>query len=282
MRVGIIFLTAIIILITGVSGCATINAERAAPAIGKFVDVDGYEFHVFEAGAQHKGTRPTIVLIHGASVNLRDMKLALGDPLSERYHVVMIDRPGRGYSDRPKDGFQLARQASIINGALGSLNIKDPIVVGQSFGGAVALAYALEYQREMSGLVLLAAVSHEWPGGVVWYNRVSNIPVLGLLLRRLVVPIYGQFAGPSGVDSSFAPDEAPDNYYQKVGLPLLFRPKDFKSNAEDIFNLKAEIIAQQSRYGELDLPVRNRHGRCRFNSEPGNSLQDAGDRGRWR
>jgi len=249
--VGIVFLFGLL----GISGCATINAEKLAPPIGRFVDVEGERLHVLEAGLDHKGDAPSIILIHGASINLRDMNIALGERLSERYHVMMIDRPGRGYSTRPQDGYKLSKQAELIHKASQALEVENPIVVGQSFGGAVSLSYALQYQEDMSGLVVLAGVSHEWPGGIAWYNNVSNTPLVGILLRRLVIPAYGQFVGRDGVESSFEPDEAPDNYYERVGLPLLFRPKDFKSNASDIAHLKREIIAQQDHYGELTLPV---------------------------
>jgi len=255
MRVGLALVVLVLLLLAALSGCATISAEKNAPPIGRFVEVDGETMHLLEAGVEHKGKAPSILLIHGASINLRDMKMALGDTLSERYHVLMIDRPGRGYSSRPKGGHQLARQAQLIRDASKTLGIENPIVVGQSFGGSVALAYALQYQDEMSGVVLLAPVSHEWQGGVAWYNSVSSTPVLGPLFRWFVIPAYGQIAGPKGVVSSFAPNDAPENYYERVGLPLLFRPKDFKSNASDVANLKAEIIAMQDRYGSLELPM---------------------------
>ncbi len=143
----------------------------------------------------------------------------------------------------------------MIKAAVDELGVQKPIVVGQSFGGAVALRYALEYQDEMSGLVLLAAVSHEWPGGLSWYTAASQWPVAGVFLRRLIIPFYGQLAAKDGVARNFAPNTPPPHYYEDAGLGLLFRAQDFKSNAEDIAHLKAEIIAQQGRYGELKLPV---------------------------
>jgi pimeloyl-ACP methyl ester carboxylesterase len=195
------------------------------------------------------------VLIHGTSVNLRDMKLALGDALSTRHRVVIVDRPGRGYSSRPADGWRLKRQAEILHAALGELGVERPVVVGQSLGGAVALAYALEYQDEMTGLVLLAPVSHEWPGGIAWYNRVSQWPIAGALFRRLVLPIYAPLAANSGVANTFAPDAPPEGYAEATGLALLFRPADFKSNAADIARLKPQVAAMSRRYREIRIPT---------------------------
>lgn len=254
MRVAVLFILTVIVLLTGVSGCATWNAEKTAPMLGEHVSVDSVDIHVLDMGPRD-ATLPPVILIHGASVNLRDMKLALGDKLAEDRRVIMVDRPGRGYSERPDEGWRLEEQAAHINAAVKSLGVENPVVVGQSFGGAVALAYALQYQEEMSGLVLLAPVSHEWPGGVAWYNSVSETPVIGFLLRRFVIPVYGQLAAKGGVEDSFEPDTPPQNYAERSGLALLFRPKDFRSNASDLVNLKKQIIEQQTRYGELTLPV---------------------------
>jgi len=243
-----------IVLLGALSGCATLKAEKSAPRIGTWINVDGERMHVVDIGPRNSA-KPTAVLIHGASVNLRDMKMSLGDKLAQDRRVILVDRPGRGYSDRPAKGYQLDVQAQYIHGVVDTLGVEKPVVVGQSLGGAVALAYALRYQDEMTGLVLIAPVSHEWPGGIAWYNSVSQMPVLGFGLRRFVIPIYGQFAAKGGVIKSFAPDDPPENYFERSGLALLFRPKDFRSNASDIANLKDEIKKQQGRYSEIKLPV---------------------------
>ena len=237
-----------------IGGCASWRAEKNAPPIGAFVEVDGERLHVLDIGPRDSAL-PPVVLIHGASVNLRDMKIALGDELAKSRRVIMIDRPGRGYSTRPADGWKLDRQAQLIRGAVTALGAERPIVLGQSFGGGVALSYALQYQDEMAGLVLLATVSHEWPGGVAWYNNVSGWPVAGLLLRRLVIPVYAPLAAKRGVISSFAPDPAPPGYYEAAGIPLLFRATDFKNNAADLRRLKPQIVAMQGRYGEIRIPT---------------------------
>ncbi len=254
MRVSLIIFTALLLLLSGISGCASWTAERKAPPLGTFIEIDGERIHVVDTGPRD-AKQPPVVLIHGASVNLRDMKIALGDRLATDRRVIIMDRPGRGYSTRKKDGFRLDLQARAIKAVADELQVEKPIIVGQSFGGAVALSYALQYQDEMAGLVLLAPVSHEWPGGVVWYNNLSGWPIAGFMFRRLLVPLYGQLNAQTGILSSFEPDTPPQQYYEESGLVLLFRAGDFKSNAADIRNLKAQIKEQQNRYGELKLPV---------------------------
>lgn len=247
-------IAAIVAALFALGGFTSWQAERAAPPIGAFVEVDGERLHVVDIGPKNSAT-PPLVLIHGASVNLRDMKLALGDEFAASRRVIIIDRPGRGYSTRPEDGWRLDRQAALIHGAVAALNIERPLVVGQSFGGAVALRYALDFPDDLSGLVLLASVSHEWPGDVAWYNKASGWPVIGFALRRLVIPVYAPMAAKSGVVKSFEPDAAPDGYYEQSGLALLFRAKDFRSNAADLRHLKPQIIAMSGLYGAIKVPV---------------------------
>jgi pimeloyl-ACP methyl ester carboxylesterase len=248
-----LFALALFVLVSAaLAGCASLRAEKNAPPIGEFVEVGGERIHLVDYGPRESDT-PAIVLIHGASVNLRDMKIALGDALAGNYRVIAVDRPGRGYSTRPADGWRIDVQARLIREAVRARGATRTVVVGQSFGGAVALAYALQYQDEMSGLVLLAPVSHEWPGGVAWYNRVSGWPALGFIFRRLVVPAYAPLAAKQGVENSFGAGDAPEDYYERSGLPLLFRPSDFKHNAADLRRLKEQIVSQSRRYGEIGV-----------------------------
>ncbi|OYW51676.1 MAG: hypothetical protein B7Z31_13665, partial [Rhodobacterales bacterium 12-65-15] len=86
--------------------------EAAFPPTGQFVTVDGLRLHY-----EMSGTGPDLVLIHGASGNLRDFTFALRDRLTDRYRVTVIDRPGLGYSDPAPDASLLA-QVRIIRGAM--------------------------------------------------------------------------------------------------------------------------------------------------------------------
>lgn len=251
---GWIAFGAVVGALLSLGGCASWRAEQNAPPIGRFVEAEGERIHLLEIGPTDS-ILPPVVLIHGASVNLRDMKIALGDELARTRRVIIVDRPGRGYSTRPADGWRLDRQAALIRAAVRETGVDRPIVVGQSFGGAVALSYALQFQDELSGLVVLATVSHEWPGGVAWYNTASGWPLIGHALRRLVIPVYAPFAAKSGVIGSFHPDEAPEGYYENSGLTLLFRARDFQNNAADLRHLKPQIVEMSERYRTLRIPM---------------------------
>ena len=249
----VVLLGALLAALSLAAGCATWNVERTYPPVGAVTTIDGDEIHYVDNALD--SDLPPVILIHGATVNARDMLMSLGEPLMRERRVVTVDRPGRGYSERGEKGYRLANQAARIKALGDALEIEDPIVIGQSFGGAVALRYAIDYQDEIAGLMVLAPVSHEWPGGVAWYNHVAGWPIVGFLVRRFIIPLYGPVAVRGGVDASFEPDAPPKDYVARAGLPLLFRASDFGANAQDLRRLKEQIIEMSPDYGQLTTPM---------------------------
>src|SRR5471030_2204256 len=157
MRMVIIIFAVVAAVLGGLAAYTAIGVrgiERAHPPWGRFVEVAGGRLHLLELGSPDA---PPVVLLHGASGNLQDMRLALGDRLASRYRVILVDRPGHGWSDRPDgpSGGSPARQAALIHQALERIGVTRAIVVGHSWSGALATAYALAYPANVTGLVLL-------------------------------------------------------------------------------------------------------------------------------
>ncbi len=248
---GIALVLAALAVVTAI-GTAAI--ERAYPPAGKFVEVEGGRLHVLELGP---ADAPAIVLLHGASGNLGDMRLALGERLAARYRVILVDRPGHGWSDRPggRQDASPARQAAIVHQALGRLGVGRAVILGHSWAGALATAYALAYPREVAGLVLLAPVTHPWPGGVSWINNLVATPVIGPLVAHTMILPVGYFLIAPGVKAVFAPQNPPPDYGRRTGVEMILRPSEFIANAQDLVDLKAFVTAQAPRYGEIGAPV---------------------------
>ncbi len=228
--------------------------ERAHPPAGRFVAVEGGRLHVVELGP---ADAPPLVLLHGASGNLRDLQLALGERLARQFRVILIDRPGHGWSERPGGSRDAspARQAALIHQALEAMGVRRAIVVGYSWSGALAAAFALEFPQAVAGLVLLAPVTHPWPGGVAWYHHVLTTPIVGpLFAHTFTVPIGKMLLGP-GVRAVFAPQTPPPDYAERAGSELLLRPGEAVANAEDILALKPFVTAQAPRYGAIEAPA---------------------------
>lgn len=228
--------------------------ERAHPPQGRFVEVAGGRLHLLELGSPDT---PPVVLLHGASGNLQDMRLALGDRLAARYRVILIDRPGHGWSDRPDgaaDGSP-ARQAALIHQALERIGITRAIVVGHSWSGALATAYALAYPASVAGLVLLAPVTHPWPGGVGWYNPVLTTRFIGPLFARTVALPLGELLIAPALNAVFAPQPPPADFRQRAAVELVLRPAELIANAEDLMALKAFVTAQAPNYRAIQMPT---------------------------
>ena len=228
--------------------------ERAHPPQGRFVEVAGGRLHLLELGSTDA---PPVVLLHGASGNLQDMRLALGDRLAARYRVILVDRPGHGWSDRPDgpaDGSP-ARQAALIHQALERIGINRAIVVGHSWSGALAMAYALAYPASVAGLVLLAPVTHPWPGGVGWYNPILTTRFIGPLFARTVALPLGELLIGPALNVLFAPQQPPADFRQRAAVELVLRPAELIANAEDLTALKAFVTAQAPNYRAIQMPT---------------------------
>ena len=123
-------------------------AEKRYPPQGQFVTVAGLRLHYLRRG---EGRGPLLVLLHGSEGFLQDFD-AIFDALSPRYDVIAFDRPGHGYSDSPSlRDCAPDRQADLIYQALQQLGIKQPLLVGHSWSGALLLSYALNYPDEVAG-----------------------------------------------------------------------------------------------------------------------------------
>ncbi len=230
--------------------------EEAHTPTGKFIKVNGHKVHYRDINRAPESDLAPIVLIHGASANFLDMKIALGDRLSENRRIILVDRPGHGYSERPKDSHLLNVQTRQINGLIKRLKVDKPIVIGQSYGGAVALKYALNYPDDVSGLLLLAGVSHPWPGGVAKHYSIGAGEGLGTLLRWTLFPALGELKGPDFTAQTFWPSKPPRDYHNRAAIGLLYRPNEFKNNAKDITHLLKEVNSMKSRYNTINIPVK--------------------------
>jgi pimeloyl-ACP methyl ester carboxylesterase len=230
------------------------RVERDYPPAGRFVEVDGGHLHVVELGPPDA---PPIVLMHGASGNLGDMRIVLGERLAQRYRVILIDRPGHGWSDRPGGSADAspARQAALIHQALLRIGINRSLVLGHSWSGVLATAYTLAYPEAVSGLILLAPVTHPWQGGIGWINDVVAMPVLGPLIAHTMILPAGYFLLAPGVKAVFRPQSPPPDYLMRTGAAMLLRPSEFIANARDLAGLKEFVRAQAPHYGEIKAPV---------------------------
>src|SRR5947209_6935532 len=128
-------------------------AERRNPPIGLFIDCEGVRLHYIERG---DAASPCMALFHGNGTMIQDLILSgLVDRLARHYRVVCFDRPGFGYSTRPRTRIWTATaQAALFAKALDQIGVRNPVLFGHSWGTLVAIALALRSDFAVSRLVL--------------------------------------------------------------------------------------------------------------------------------
>ncbi len=129
--------------------------------------------HGHEIGYRGGGSGPVLVLIHGMAGSSATWDPVLPQ-LVERYTVVAPDLPGHGDSDKPRGDYSLGAHAAAIRDLLTALGHDRATIVGQSFGGGVAMQLAYQHPERCERLVLVSS------GGLG--------QEVALLLRALTLP----------------------------------------------------------------------------------------------
>ena len=225
------------------------------PAQGNAIEVTGAVLNVLDLGPRD-AAGPPIVLIHGASSNLEAMRRPLGNRLAVRHRVILIDRPGHGWSSASsEEAATPAAQGRMIEEALNRLGLGPVILVVHSWAGALGARMAIDYPARLAGLVMLAPVAYPWSGGVGWYNQLVTKPLIGPLLAYTITLPLGYFLAERSARNVFLPQAVPDDFVANTATPLLLRPREFLANARDLAGLKQAVIEQAPRYPEIAAPT---------------------------
>jgi len=233
-----------------------IEAERTHPPLGEIIDIEGTPVHFTRQG---KG--PTIILIHGAGGNVRDFTFSLAGKMAKTNEVIAFDRPGHGYTGcLNRRGESPREQAELLHKAALRIGVTSAIICGYSFGGAVALAWALGEPSFVTGLLLISAASHPWPGGVgILFSAAASH-----VTAPFVVPMIAAFAPTSIVDNTlssvFRPRKPPPGYLDYIGAGLSLRAHSILANTRQVVTLKRHVLKMAKHYTELKMPVEILHG----------------------
>lgn len=238
------------------AACRPVPQVSADPASGQTVVVGGVPIHLRRMG---RG-RP-ICLIHGASGNLNDMTFRLAPALADRYEVIAVDRPGHGRSGTPgSGGASIRAQAALLRGALAAIGIDRATLVGHSYGGSVALAWAIDAPESVSALTLLAAPSQVWEGGLGLTNDLLASPLTGPALAQATPYLVTRGFAERTLAAVFAPQAPPDGYLDHLDLALVLQPGALRENARQLVALKEELRPLIPAYPALPMPVEIVHG----------------------
>jgi pimeloyl-ACP methyl ester carboxylesterase len=229
----------------------TREAERKHPPIGRFLDVDGVRLHYIE-----RGQGAPLVIIHGNGTLIQDFTInGLVDRLSERYRVIVIERPGYGYSNRPRWLWTPRAHATLYEHALQQLGVEQAIVLGHSWGTMVAVSLALQAPSLVRSLVLLSGYYFPTARLDVALFSPPAIPVIGDAMRYTVSPLLGRLLLPRLIAKMFEPAPVPEHFDRLFPKALMLRPIQLRASAEDAALMTPAVMELEQHYRELKLPV---------------------------
>jgi pimeloyl-ACP methyl ester carboxylesterase len=229
----------------------TRDAERRHPPIGRFLDVDGVRLHYIE-----RGQGDPLVLIHGNGTMIQDFTVSgLVDRLADRYRVIVIDRPGYGYSARPRQLWTPRAHARLFRQALAQLGVGRAMVYGHSWGTLVAVALALEAPELVRGLILGSGYYYPTLRADTFLLSPPAIPVIGDAMRHTVSPFVARAMLPGMIKGMFQPAAVPARFDRKFPKALMLRPLQLRAAAEDAALMTPSVMELQRHYRELKGPL---------------------------
>ena len=219
------------------------------PPAGHFIDIDTTRIRYVE-----EGSGPAVLVLHGASSNAEDMRIALAGQLVG-FRAIYVDRPGLGWSERPDGNWTPEREAALLAELARRLELDRPVVIGHSWGGAITMRMAIDHGEALTGIVLIGAPLHSGVGDAAWYNSASRIFGIGPVITRLIIPLVGPRRIESGLEDTFHPQPVPAGYAEAVQVNRLFRASVFKANAEDMAQVNDHLARQEGLYSGVTVPA---------------------------
>ncbi len=252
--------------VTALAACAaprapvtTAAAEAAFPPLGRLYGAPGRRIHATDQGS---GPGAPVILIHGASGNVRDWTYSIAPRLASQRRVIAMDRPGFGYSERPEEegAWRPFYQAAQLRAAAREMGVERPILVGHSWGASVALAWAEDEPENVAGVVAVSGVTMPWGGFAPLFDALGFGPLIATAYNRRIVSTAEAGGAERFIQRAFRPQEPPQGYLDYVGAPLAVREKTLKANGEDLANTNRGVAEVAEGYNRLAVPVVALHG----------------------
>lgn len=250
---AVLLAASVILVVLAVANYAAARwAERRNPPKGSFLEVDGVRLHCSD-----RGTGPPVLLVHGNGVTGDDYNTSgVAERLLGPCRVIIFDRPGFGYSERPRwRPWRAMEQAELLHKALAELGVQRPIVVGHSWGTLVALALAIRYPADTAGLVLLSGYYFPIFRMDAMMVAPGAIPVLGDILRYTISPLFGWLTMPLTKRIMFAPAPVTARFKAEYSTGMALRPSQIRASCVDGTFMMSSAKSLRAHYGELSLPV---------------------------
>lgn len=128
-----------------------------------------------------------LLMIHGAPGSLSDYKkMALDASILKRGDIILVDRPGYGYSDYGNSIANIETQTAIIAKGLKELRYENYIPIGHSYGGPIALELGVQVPEMVKAISLMAPVNDPASEPMEWYMKLSWSPLVKWMLPKAI------------------------------------------------------------------------------------------------
>ena len=227
------------------------KAERENPPTGKFVEVDGVRLHYIE-----RGVGEPLVLLHGIDSMVQDFESSgLIEMAAKKYRVIVFDRPGFGYSERPRGRIWSPQaQADLVHKALEQIGISRAIVLGHSWAASVAAALALKHPSAVSSLILASGYYYPTARADVVAASGAAVPVVGDIMSYTLLPIIKRLMWPLAMRKIFGPARVPKKF-ERFPKEMTFRPSQIRASAAESALMIPGALAVRGAYPDLKMPV---------------------------
>jgi pimeloyl-ACP methyl ester carboxylesterase len=244
---------------------STLTAQWA-PAPSQFVMIDGLSVHLRDEGP--RDDPQPIVLLHGTSASLHTWDGWVAQ-LQRQRRVIRLDLPGFGLTGpRSDNDYSLARYTRFMGAALDALKVQHCVMVGNSFGGAVAWETALALPQRVDRLVLIDSAGYPPQSDSVPIGfRMAQIPALQPLMQRILprAAVASSVRNVYGDPSKVTP-ELVNRYYEltlregnRVALHERFKQSRGGEHAAQIPLIKQPTLLIWGREDHLIPPVLGEH-----------------------
>lgn len=219
--------------------------------MGQFIEVDGVRLHYVV-----RGEGEPLVLLHGNGSNVLDLECSgLLDRAAERYQVIAFDRPGFGYSSRPRSTVWTPEaQARLLHKALRLLGVRRPVIAAHSLGTQVALQMALLHPEDVRSLALISGYYYPSMRLDAVLGSVVALPVVGDLLRYTLSPWLERALWRAMSRVLFAPSPVTESF--KAYPPWMsLRPLALRAKSAEMALGLLGAARMKGEYGDVQVPV---------------------------
>ena len=216
--------------------------------IGKKVEINSRMIRYYQTG-----NGEDILFIHGSMGSVEDWE-TLYPLLKDRYRVTAIDRPGMGFSDIKENDYTIEGNAKIAREIIKKLDLKNVIIVGHSYGGAIALKMAIDYDENIKGYLLLAPIGYiiDDPNAGIFTTKMISIPIYGEGLLVFLGPLIGGGKVEKNLLRYMKGDEAlfPENFIS-FRKELWNKAISMATRARQTDNYNKEIVKYSNKYTQI-------------------------------